>query len=184
MIWLSSDLHLNHDREFIWKARGFDSVQEMNKSIISKWNSLISDGDEVYILGDVMLGNTEDGMHLLSQLNGQLHLIRGNHDTDNRISWFYNSGSFTEICDAKYLRYSKYHFYLTHYPCLTGNLEKEKLSQMTLNLHGHTHSQNKFFYDLPYCYNVGIDSHGCIPISIDQIIYDMENKVQECKQFL
>ena len=98
----------------------------MNESIISKWNSFISNEDEVYILGDIMLGNIEDGMQLLSQLKGQLHLIRGNHDTDNRISWFYNSGNFIEICDAKYLRYSKYHFYLTHYPRLTGNLEKEK----------------------------------------------------------
>ena len=29
MIWLTSDWHFNHNREFIYKARGFDSVEAM-----------------------------------------------------------------------------------------------------------------------------------------------------------
>ena len=31
-IFVTSDLHFGHDREFIWKARGFNSVQEMNET--------------------------------------------------------------------------------------------------------------------------------------------------------
>lgn len=184
MIWLTSDLHLEHDREFIWKARGFESVDKMNRTIKGNWNFNVKPQDDVYILGDIMLGDNEAGLKNISQLYGHLHLIRGNHDTDNRIELFKNCDRFVEICDAKYLRYGKYHFYLTHYPCLTGNLEKESLKQMTLNLHGHTHSQNKFFYDLPYCYNVGMDAHNCTPISIDEIIEDMKNKVEECRALL
>ena len=184
MIWLTSDLHLEHDREFIWKARSFESVKDMNEQIISRWNTLIKPEDEVYILGDIMLGNNIKGMWAIAELNGRLHLIRGNHDTDTRIALFKGCSQFIEICDAKYLKYGKYHFYMTHYPCLTGNLEKESLTQMTLNLHGHTHSQKKFFYDLPYCYNVGMDAHNCVPVSIDEIIEDMKNKVEECKALL
>ena len=184
MIWLTSDLHLGHDREFIWKVRGFESVKDMNEQTISRWNTLVKPEDEVYILGDIMLGNNDKGMAAIVELNGRLHLIRGNHDTDTRIALFQSCSQFIEICDAKYLRYGKYHFYMTHYPCLTGNLEKESLTQMTLNLHGHTHSQKKFFYDLPYCYNVGMDAHNCIPVSIDEIIEDMKNKVEECKALL
>ena len=176
--------HFNHDKEFIWKVRGFESVEEMNEKILSSWNELIDLEDEVYILGDAILGDNIKGLALLSKLNGQLHLIRGNHDTDTRISYFYNSGSFVEICDAKYLRINGYHFYLTHYPCLTGNLHKESLKKMTLNLHGHTHAQSSFFYDLPFCYNVGVDAHNCKPISIDEILVDMNKKVEECKSFL
>ena len=184
MIWLTSDLHLGHDREFIWKARNFESVKDMNKQIISHWNTLVKPEDEVYILGDLMLGNNVKGMWAIAELNGRLHLIRGNHDTDTRIGLFKSCGQFIEICDAKYLKYNKYHFYLTHYPCLTGNIEKESLTQMTLNLHGHTHSQKKFFYDLPYCYNIGMDAHNCVPVSIDEIINDMKAKVEECKDLL
>ena len=32
MIWLCSDWHLNHNKEFIWKARGFESVAQMNEA--------------------------------------------------------------------------------------------------------------------------------------------------------
>lgn len=184
MIWLSSDLHLGHDREFIWKARGFNSSIEMTQTIINKWNALIRPEDDVYILGDVMLGDNKMGMAAVAELNGRLHLIRGNHDTDVRISLFKDCAQFVEICDAKYLRYKKYHFYLTHYPCLTGNLEKESLTQMTLNLSGHTHSKDKFFYDLPYIYNVAMDAHDCWPVDLDEIIEDMKNKVEECKTLL
>ena len=29
-VWLTSDLHLCHDKEFIWGPRGFKNVDEMN----------------------------------------------------------------------------------------------------------------------------------------------------------
>ena len=37
-IWLISDTHLGHNKEFVWKARGFDSVWDMNNAIIERWN--------------------------------------------------------------------------------------------------------------------------------------------------
>ncbi len=183
-IWLTSDLHLGHDREFIYRPRGFNSIDEMNEQIVKNWNSVIDEGDDIYVLGDIMLGNNIKGIELINSLKGAIHLVRGNHDTDTRINLYNNNVAFVEICDAKYLRYNGYHFYLTHYPCFTGNLHKESLKQMTLNLHGHTHAQTPFFYDLPFCYNVGVDAHNCMPISFEQIIRDMQNKVKECKNFL
>ena len=35
-IYVTSDLHFGHDREFIWKARGYNSVDEMNEDYFSK----------------------------------------------------------------------------------------------------------------------------------------------------
>ena len=31
MLFFTSDWHFNHDREFVWKQRGFSSVDEMNE---------------------------------------------------------------------------------------------------------------------------------------------------------
>ena len=62
---------------------------------------------------------------------------------------------------------------MTHFPCLTGNLEKEALTQMTLNLYGHTHQKTNFFEDRPYMFHVGVDSNNCAPISLDDIIVKM-----------
>ena len=38
-IWLISDTHFNHNKEFVWKARGFNSVEEMNETIIKNVNT-------------------------------------------------------------------------------------------------------------------------------------------------
>ena len=49
MIYFTSDLHLGHDQEFIWGARGFNSVTEMNEKIITRWNSRITKDDDIGI---------------------------------------------------------------------------------------------------------------------------------------
>lgn len=183
-IWLTSDLHFCHSREFLYKPRGFENIYDMNTAIVSNWNNTVAMEDDVYILGDLMLNNNDEGLKLLKSLKGKIHVVRGNHDTDVRWQAYKNCWNIIELADALYLKYKKYHFYLTHYPCYTGNLEKESLHQMTLNLSGHTHSKDKFFNDLPFIYNVACDAHNCTPVHIDDIVIDMHNKVEECKSFL
>ena len=34
-VWVTSDFHINHNREFIYKPRGFNNIGEMNEAIIS-----------------------------------------------------------------------------------------------------------------------------------------------------
>ena len=33
MIYFTSDLHFNHDRDFVYVPRGFQSVDEMNQTL-------------------------------------------------------------------------------------------------------------------------------------------------------
>lgn len=185
-IYLTSDLHFNHNREFIWKARGFTSVQEMNEEIIKRHNALVRSDDDVYILGDSSLGGGDtqilaDNKALIEQLNGKLHIIRGNHDTDRRVAMYESCKNVVgPILYADMLHYKGYHFYLSHFPTLTGNLEKESLKQCTCNLFGHTHQTTNFHMDMPYLYHVGVDSHDCKPVLLDDIIKEMETKVIEC----
>ena len=90
-IFVCSDLHLSHDRAFIWDARGFNSVEEMNTAIIERFNSVVSPEDETYILGDLCLGGAdsmETNRTMLEQLNGKIHIIIGNHDTPARIAMY------------------------------------------------------------------------------------------------
>jgi calcineurin-like phosphoesterase family protein len=186
MIYLTSDLHFNHNREFIWKARGFSSVEEMNEVTIEKFNYLVKPSDTVYILGDVCLGGgsaevLEANRRLIEQLNGELHIIRGNHDTDVRVEMYKSCKNVVSAgLYADMLVYRKYHFYMSHFPTLTANLEKESLHQCTLNLFGHTHQNTNFYMDMPMYYHVGVDSHNCYPVDLDTIIQDMKYKVEEC----
>ena len=180
MIYLTSDLHLGHSREFVYKPRGFSSIEEHDAAIVERWNATIGEDDDVYVLGDLMLNDNDHGMELLAQLNGKIHVVRGNHDTDTRVELYKTLSNVVEVCEGKFLKYQKYHFYLTHFPCLSANLEAESLKQCTLSLSGHTHSKQKFFEDRPYVYNCACDAHGCTPVCINQIIEDMKEKVKEC----
>ena len=83
-----SDLHLGHIN--VTKAgkdfdkRGFKDLDEMHEFITRKWNANVSSGDQVYILGDVcwQMNGKNFGAYkeLLNNLNGNKHLILGNHD--------------------------------------------------------------------------------------------------------
>ena len=64
-IWFTSDLHLGHDRDFVWGARGFNTLEEMEQAIVERINSKVQPEDYVYLLGDSMLGDLEHGFELL-----------------------------------------------------------------------------------------------------------------------
>ena len=85
MIYLTSDLHLGHDKPFIYEVRGFKSVEEMNFELIKRYNEVVKSEDIVYILGDCVLGPI-DNVAMLAGLNGHKILVAGNHDTDNRLA--------------------------------------------------------------------------------------------------
>lgn len=183
-IWLTSDLHFGHDREFLWSPRGFASSYEHDEAVIKNWNEKISWLDEVYLLGDLMLGDNEKGIRKLQQLAGKWHIILGNHDTNTRIELYKQLPQVIDIQYATMFKYNGYRFYCSHFPTMTANLEKESLKQCTINLYGHTHQQTNFYNDIPFMYHVGLDSHNNSPVLIDEAIQDMQNKVAECKKYL
>ena len=70
-----------------------------------------------------------------------------------------------------------FHIYLSHYPTLTANFDEKHFSQHVINLHGHTHQQTNFLQpDNPFMYHVGMDSHNCTPVHIDEVLTDIRNR--------
>ncbi|GAA6275873.1 hypothetical protein F170042I7_20590 [Blautia caecimuris] len=47
---------------------------------MDKWNETVNIDDDVYILGDVSWHNVTKTIGLLNNLNGNKHLVVGNHD--------------------------------------------------------------------------------------------------------
>lgn len=182
-IYFTSDLHGNHDRGFIYQPRGFNNIQNMNEAIVKNWNETVQSDDEIYVLGDLCLGgpnSLEANKRFIESLHGRIHVIRGNHDTDARVKMYRECANVVEVVDALYLNYGKYHFYLSHYPTFTSNLEKETLESCLINLYGHTHQKTNFYNDIPFMYHVGVDSHDCKPVDIETVIEDIKEKAAEC----
>lgn len=158
----------------------------MNEEIVRRFNEKVKPEDTVYILGDLIVGVSEKELSkplsLLSSLNGTKYVIRGNHDSQVRRTKYLTEGGIESISPAMFLDYKGYHFYLTHYPCLTSNFETH-LKQCVISLFGHTHQTSNFYYGIPTMYHVGLDSHNCKPVSLDEIIEDIKRKAEETNYF-
>lgn len=173
-IFFTSDLHFGHDKDFIWKERGFNSVEEMNNAIVERWNAVVEPEDTVFVLGDLMMGDSSN-IEWIKKLNGTLGIIAGNHDTVKRLEEYCKLPNVVYHGYAFLLKKGKRNFYLSHYPTITKNGDAPGIPW---NLHGHTHSRERFC-ELDHCYNVNMDAHHCTPVSIDQIIYDINGHKQK-----
>ena len=182
-VWITSDTHFGHDKDFIWKKRGYCSIQEHDEDLIKKWNEHIKPDDIVYHLGDVIMGEAEHGLECLKKLNGEIHILRGNHDTNARWALYASLPNVVLEGYATKIKYNKWNFYLSHYPTITSNNDEDKpIKQRILNLYGHTHQIDNFYNDSNCLYHVGVDSHSNCPILLDEIITEIiakENKKKE-----
>lgn len=179
--WFTSDWHFGHDREFVWKARGFNSIEEMNEAIIERHNSVVAPEDDVYVLGDLMLGDNSVGIECIKRLNGKIHIVFGNHDTNTRKKLYEELPNAEVLGYAAVIKIGKKSFYLSHYPALTANFDEP---HPTVNLYGHTHQNNNFYEDRPFMFHVGADSHNCYPVEIETIRTLIKEKVDECVSYL
>jgi len=78
-IFIISDTHWNHKNIIDFCERPFDSVEEMNESLILRWNACVTPEDTVIHLGDVGF-HYQSLFNIIPRLNGTKLLIRGNHD--------------------------------------------------------------------------------------------------------
>ena len=125
-------------------GRPYATMEEMHEDMKSRWNRKITNGDTVYILGDVSLrGRSEELIALVSTLKGHKILIRGNHDdtSDLRYQKLYD-----EICDCKEitdcLGRETVHLVLSHYPILMWKNQRKGW----IHLYGHLHNSGEYRY--------------------------------------
>lgn len=123
-----------------------------------------------------MLCNNEEGVCLLKQLNGHIHIICGNHCTDTRRALYESCYNVVEVVDAKRLKYNGYSFFLSHYPCLCANHDDGlPLKKQCVSLCGHSHYRNPFQdMDKGLIYHCELDCSNNFPIEIDKIIENIE----------
>ena len=80
MIYYISDTHFRDRAIFDKCKRPFDSLDDMESTIINKWNKKIKDEDIIYVLGDITKDDDISSIDIFNKLKGHKHLIVGNHD--------------------------------------------------------------------------------------------------------
>ena len=135
MNYFISDLHLNCQNKYEGRTLEYDKILKEN------WNNTVTNGDTVYILGDIgKEGGNKEMEYLcevISTLKGKKVLIQGNHDVDKdaRINQL-----FVEICDYKEItdNYNglNHKLVLNHCPIFTWN----GAYKGTIHLYAHVHN--------------------------------------------
>lgn len=174
MIYFTSDLHFDHINVIKYCARPFNDVNEMNETIIDNYNKRIKNNDTCYILGDVMMRDTEHAKECLKRLNGHKYLVKGNHDFLKDDSVY-----FEWIKDYYKLRWNHKKFILCHYPFVSWD-GSERGSYC---LHGHQHNVPEYNMQQRANgikrYDVGVDANHFTPVSIEEIVAFFEEKQNE-----
>lgn len=167
--WITSDLHFGHDRirQFCPETRGrFVDVIDMREKMIAEWNQNVSQGDEVFILGDFAFLPSKDAVDILRRLNGSKILVEGNHDRK-----LLNDPSFRrEFKEVhQYLRYNHNGqlVILFHFPVL----EWDQMHRGSVHFYGHVHG-NKTGMEQYRARDVAFDATGRVVSDFDLMVQD------------
>ena len=141
MNYYIADLHISHKRAIEYDNRPFATVEQMDSTLISNWNRVVSKNDTVYVLGDFIWKKEQEWIDILEQLKGNIVLIKGNHDPD-RLSGK-TKKYFADIKDYKEIDDNGYKVIMCHYPI---PFFKHDFETNTVMLYGHVHKSIEYQY--------------------------------------
>lgn len=175
-IYFASDTHFHHENIIKYSNRPFKNATEMNEALIANWNSVVSDKDTIYHVGDFAMGFRGKSIKsIFHRLNGHKHLIKGNHDYENpavlELPW-------ESVEDIKIVSVGKIKLFLCHYAMRTW---KHSYKDHSWQLHGHSHAELEETGDLSF--DVGVDAWNYTPISFETIKSKIEWKLNNSKHF-
>lgn len=176
-LWFTSDTHFSHANTiFRFKRpdgtplRAFRSVEEMDETLVARWNECVRPSDHIYHLGDVSMMRPRYVAGILKRLNGHKRLVRGNHDIYKTAE--YIEAGFEEIYGSRIMGDLLFTHIPIHPDCLGG--------WVSANVHGHVHCNpspqpvmkihkvTQAVRWVPYL-NISVEQTDYRPLSLEQI---------------
>jgi calcineurin-like phosphoesterase family protein len=146
-----SDTHFNHRCTHwdvpLWKARGFDSVEEHNEALIARWNEKSTNDSIFFHLGDFVFGlNSIDYFkHVVSRTNFKdLYVMPGNHNSGWKQLFEQQRGNIWRVSENKRVIFVPNYLeavingqavVMSHYPILSFNGQ----AKHSIHVYGHVH---------------------------------------------
>ena len=235
MIYFTSDLHLHHP--YIAALRGFIDqsllepfngdvaafrqhcrenndpftkyvdVETHDKMVIDNINSVVSEDDMLFVLGDVssstksaILKSCTDIVEKVNVPWEHRFLVLGNHDmiSTNGVmealeKAFYRCQDHMKLTpdNSEDLPIVCYHYppfeYLDKAPMWMRPKQEVfdgagHATKKEIYLHGHTHSYDCFDTGLPFVYNVGLEANDFKPVSLDVVLEKVSKHNKELEE--
>jgi calcineurin-like phosphoesterase family protein len=175
-IWFTADLHAQHPKMVDICNRPTTREEHDEWLLKEVFNKYVEKKDEVYIIGDISLGKRKDAEKWIARMNGNKHLILGNHDKN--ISHLGNFNEITQIKDFTFSRGTlNIHIVLCHYPMASWN----RKIHGSWHLYGHVHGR---FQAPGLAWDCGIDNRNvacgvfgwCRPINLYEVCLIMSER--------
>jgi calcineurin-like phosphoesterase family protein len=131
-IYVISDTHFWHRKIKEYCGR----PDRWYSTLIDNWNRKVGTDDTVLHLGDFALGNFNRTKAIRSFLNGNIYLVKGNHDRHGK-QWYADAG--ITVIPSFMIQEKSKTIYFTHRPIKTEGF-------YGINIHGHTHEKGDFVY--------------------------------------
>ncbi|MBQ3702497.1 MAG: fructose-bisphosphatase class III [Oscillospiraceae bacterium] len=168
MVFFIADPHFGHENVLRLCNRPFETIEQMNETLIQNWNHRVTGSDNIYIIGD-MFFRCEDPEAILRRLHGKKHLIVGNHDSSwmgkIRVEKYFKSVELMAITST-----GTHAVTLCHYPLLSW-----KHARTSYMIHGHIHVNTDMdFWPLllvrENVLNAGVDLNNFQPVTLEELI--------------
>lgn len=162
--WYTADLHFGHKNVIRFCDRPFQSVVDMDATLIKNMTQRVGPEDDLWIRGDFAFGGGSKDRVYLEEVFDQLpgarqHLIVGNHDNQLVQSLGWSSVTYyAEVRDGP----KKQRNTLFHYPMITWNHARGD----ALQFFGHIHNN---WLGSRNSVNVGVDVWDFMPVTYDEI---------------
>lgn len=165
--YVTSDLHFGH--KLMAELRKFQTVEEMDLTLVSRINSVVTKQDRLFILGDVSfhLKSLPEKMEAINCKN--VVLIYGNHDKNLRRDGKLKS-LFSSCHDLYELKHNGHKVVMFHYPMAVWNAHHYG----SFHFHGHSHGKFNLWPNRRII-DVGVD---CFPFpqKVDDLIEVLSNR--------
>lgn len=137
MKWFSSDLHWGYRNIVSYTNRGVDTTQEEHDEwLVNLWNSQVKPGHTLYHLGDFSFHkNPKKTLELIDRLNGQIVMIKGNHDHSDMFKEYAKHPKVIEAVHYKEMKVAGVNTCLFHFPIAAWNRQHHG----AYCIHGHSH---------------------------------------------
>lgn len=190
-IFFTSDQHFNHGHIIKFCQRPFQTLKEMDAALIENWNEVVPQDGLVFHLGDFAWGGFPKWREIREQLNGEIILIKGNHDRKNGPQSQYNYDAlFQYTSQQMFIEIEGRRVYLNHLPFLCYDGVYRDKNSLVYQLHGHVHLSNVrernngkdcqrcFEMLFPTQYDVGVDFNNFTPISWNEVNAKITSQVE------
>lgn len=172
-VWITSDTHFHHKNicrgVSEWKSgyRDFNTLEEMDVTLVSNINKSVDKQDVLIHLGDWSFGGKDQIKifrdqiqcdHIIFLFGNHDHHIRSDRSLQSLFSW---TGDYLE------LDFNKTFITLFHYPIASPN----NINKGGIHLHGHCHGN---FTPIGRMKDVGVDTNNFYPYLLQDVITELK----------